>query len=50
LFNGIEHKGAEEQPDEESPFVLTTGPCALPFSYRHNVKKKSRVDEKVPGA
>jgi formate dehydrogenase alpha subunit len=50
LFSGIEHKGAEEQPDEEYPFVLTTGRVLYHYHTGTMSRKVKGLNEKVPGA
>jgi formate dehydrogenase major subunit len=50
LFNGIEHKGAEEQPDKEYPFVLTTGRVLYHYHTGTMSRKVKGLNEKVPGA
>jgi formate dehydrogenase major subunit len=50
LFNGIEHKGADEQPDEEYPFVLTTGRVLYHYHTGTMTRKVKGLNEKVPGA
>jgi len=50
LFNGIEHKGAEEQPDSEYPFVLTTGRVLYHYHTGTMSRKVKGLNEKIPGA
>jgi formate dehydrogenase major subunit len=50
MFSGIEHKGADEQPDEQYPYVLTTGRVLYHYHTGTMSRKVKGLNEKVPGA
>lgn len=50
LLSGIEHKGADEQPDSEYPFVLTTGRLLYHYHTGTMTRKVKGLNEKVPTA